>query len=403
MIIFFKLICIFLLQKGLKEIWHDDKKLNSEEKFLRDFLLERKYEIDSNPSTPYEDLGVITDDEEMEREQEFEHKFNFRFEEPDKDFIKQYPRTVSESLRKDDGKRKEKRLMRKQRKCAEKQAKKNEIRELKALKKKEIEAKLEKLKKLAGDELNVNIEDVEGDFDPVAYDRRMAELFNKEYYENADENEDKPSFSDDSDVSDEENVNLDFSNEQENKNDASESKVNHSAKGNGESSKGPTTRRKKRNAKFWNAVAKEKPLFDPNEKTFEEYYNEYYALDYEDILGDTITRFKYRNVPANSFGLTNEEILKLDDKQLNAWASLKKVTAYRTDREEKYDIMAYAKKALDEEKKKRILNANYNKRKKRKHDNGVAGVDDNRLLAYGVNPKKIRNKIKYGSSKVEKK
>lgn len=45
------------------------------------------------------------------------------------------------------------------------------------------------------------------------------------------------------------------------------------------------------------------------EKSFEEYFNEYYALEYEDIIGDgLITKFKYRTVPANDFGITIDEV-----------------------------------------------------------------------------------------------
>lgn len=56
----------------------------------------------------------------------------------------------------------------------EKQARKDEIKELRALKKKEIEEKLRKLKILAGDDgLPLNVDDLEADFDPTVYDKRM--------------------------------------------------------------------------------------------------------------------------------------------------------------------------------------------------------------------------------------
>lgn len=111
------------------------------------------------------------------------------------------------------------------------------------------------------------------------------------------------------------------------------------------------------------ALARKKPLFNPKEKTFEEYFNEYYALDYEDIIGDTPTRFKYRDVESNDFGLSTDEILEADERQLNAWASLKKVTAYRTSQEEFFDRKAYQRKAEDVNKKKRILSIDFGGKK----------------------------------------
>ena len=67
-----------------------------------------------------------------------------------------------------------KRAEKKQRKNLERKQKLEEIKRLKNLKKKEILDKMKRLKLVAGDEnLPVNINDLNADFDPKEYDRRM--------------------------------------------------------------------------------------------------------------------------------------------------------------------------------------------------------------------------------------
>ncbi|EFO28278.1 hypothetical protein LOAG_00202 [Loa loa] len=266
--------------KGLKEAWNDTN-LDESEKFLRDYLLNKKYDVEGDDGVPlYEEIvNVEKDEEELERENEFERKYNFRYEEPDQDF------------------------------------------------------------KLAGDEdLPLNVDDLEADFDPTAYDKRMKEIFSSQYYkEIVDENKEKPVFSDASDVSTDDSDYDSFEVHKERKENAD----NITEDCNDDEALVP----EKNQVVFGNDASEE--------KSFEEYFNEYYALEYEDIIGDgLITKFKYRSVPANDFGITVDELLNADDRQLNAWASLKKATAYRSEAEELYDIKAYKKKALNLLKKK---------------------------------------------------
>ena len=67
------------------------------------------------------------------------------------------------------------------------------------------------------------------------------------------------------------------------------------------------------------------------QKYLDKLLEEYYELDCEDVIGGgkVKARFKYRTVPKEDYGLTQEEILLLDDKQMNQLVSMKKLRPYR--------------------------------------------------------------------------
>lgn len=197
----------------MHDYWNDPS-LNENEKFLRDYVLNKRYldndedDSDNGCDETNGDTKLIVekvdpvkvdlseDEEIIENQETFEKKYNFRFEEPDPEFIKSYPRTINDTLRRKENKRKLKREEYKKRKEAEKQKKKEEIKRLKNLKKQEIEEKIDKIKKITGNEdLNLDIGDLDKDFDAAEHDKRMQELFDTEYYQN-NVDETKPEFSD---------------------------------------------------------------------------------------------------------------------------------------------------------------------------------------------------------------
>ena len=68
----------------------------------------------------------------------------------------------------------------------------------------------------------------------------------------------------------------------------------------------------------------------PKDKQIKNIVDEYLnKMDYEDLVAGIPCRFKYRTVPAESFGLTTEELLLADDTELNKYVSLKKISTYR--------------------------------------------------------------------------
>lgn len=75
---------------------------------------------------------------------------------------------------------------------------------------------------------------------------------------------------------------------------------------------------------------KDKMTEEEKKQYLDNLLDEYYNLDFEDVIGggQVKTRFKYMKVASQDFGLTEDEILLLDDNQLNKLVSLKKYRPY---------------------------------------------------------------------------
>ncbi|KIJ51364.1 hypothetical protein M422DRAFT_244542 [Sphaerobolus stellatus SS14] len=281
--------------------------------------------------------GPIQDgDEEFEELAEtFEISYNFRFEEPDAAVIQTHPRNIESTVRRKDDKRKEARERRKQRKEEELQKKKEEVRRMKALKMKELRQKLEKIGEEGGVEIDpdaLGAFDLDGEWDPERHEKQMAELYNDDYNAEAPgEEEDileKPQWDDDVDIGD-------IVEDQEDDEPASSSNKKKKKK-----------KKKQNDAEMEDGVdidamdADELPAADDEEwdgteemrkRKVQEYLDEIYSMDFNDMVGDMPTRFHYTQVAPQSYSLTPAEILLATDKELNEFMSIKKIAPYRKD------------------------------------------------------------------------
>ncbi|XP_022688163.1 protein KRI1 homolog isoform X2 [Varroa jacobsoni] len=428
----------------LKRLWTEagEEKLDEAEKFLRDYVLNKRYLTSKDDDFKFE-VDFSEDEKDIEEMNEFEHKYNFRFEDPDPDFIKRYPRTIEDSMRRKDTRRADKKAERKARKEQERVQLREEINRLKSMKKKEILSKIDKLKNIAGNaDIAFNDADIDGDFDPEEHDRRMVELFasydeeaGEDFYPELEEDDhdlddlryddwdkyegEKIQFEDEGSEDNEDQYNdlekdhapgfsgLSQSIQSSKVPEKAESQSNLSSSGEaietghgnvnssdldennviqrketdgiertsegkllirGKKSAKLTLRdilpqnkeKKRRKSKFAEALARNKPTFDPErDQKFEKYFDEYYKLDFEDVVGGLQTRFKYRQVIPNDFGLSTEEILNAHDKELNKWCTLKKMVQYRSEEEENKDLHVYNKRKDHMHLKQKILASVY--------------------------------------------
>ncbi|CAG8796731.1 31648_t:CDS:2, partial [Racocetra persica] len=165
-----------------------DPSVDKDEAFLIDYILNRGW-IDKNATRipTYEELILEHHDKENDEFEEaadnFESKYNFRFEEEGGTKVASYSRDVVDSVRRSDNKRKIQRQIRSERKNDEKKRKMEELKRLKNLKKKEIFEKLQKIKEITGNEtVGFDEIDLEEGFDPEKYDEKMKNIFDSNYY-----------------------------------------------------------------------------------------------------------------------------------------------------------------------------------------------------------------------------
>lgn len=375
----------------LKSYWSRPD-LDEREKYLRDFMLNKAYRSQDSDDEEYPSYDKLVadiqeDEETLQHQENFEREYNFRFEEPNANVIPRLNRVIEDSVRSKDNKRALKRQEVKERKQREKDQKQEEIRQLKNLKKKEILEKLEQLKEVTGNpSVGFSAQDIEEDFDPTAHDKMMQKYFGEDFYE--EDELQKPEFADDID----DGIDADdwdawegpsgsTQHEQggETTEDYDEAVRGEEGGGGGDEpfaedanfnmdadfdprSATYTSGKKKKKSKFKQIIEKNKPTFEEacqkyegSDHPFGDYLDDYFKLDCEDIIGGDIKcRFRYRKTVPNDYGLTVEEILRCPDKELNSWASIKKITQFRNNDDEMFEVRKY-KKAKVQRKKINVL------------------------------------------------
>lgn len=81
----------------LEKFWGDEEKLDENEKFLRKYILTQGWIDRENMSGNGEDS-----EEDEERMDKFEEKYNFRFEEPGGAQITTYERNITDTVRQEE-------------------------------------------------------------------------------------------------------------------------------------------------------------------------------------------------------------------------------------------------------------------------------------------------------------
>ncbi|EES98391.1 Hypothetical protein GL50581_4473 [Giardia duodenalis ATCC 50581] len=276
------------------------------DKFLMNYLQSQAWLQDEVSERSSTDLKDVSDSEkQLEAQDLYEDAYNHRKEEDTRQIIN-YARNVFRSIRETRSKRAEARQRKKERVANDALMRKSEIAKKKAEKRAEI---MDELKKLA-EESGIPLEKLqqhplfdEKDFDGNDLREVMDQLFDDNFYNDAPENEDpgeKPVFSSMSeDVSEE-----DYEN-------------------NFENSTGSDSRHA-------NEQDEHEAELEPHIKAkLDRHMNELNMMDEVDYVpGFGPVRFRYTSVAPNNFGLTDEDLLMVPEKELDKIMATRHMVPY---------------------------------------------------------------------------
>ncbi|KAF9047752.1 KRI1-like family C-terminal-domain-containing protein [Panaeolus papilionaceus] len=323
-----------------------------------------------------EDTGLLSEASFDSLADHFEASYNHRFEEPDAAIIATFPRNLEGTLRRTDTTRKEARERRKARKQEELERKKEEVKRMKALKKREVKRKLgmiglegglKRLQRLGEDgsdedgdeefEEAVRELDLEGEWDPEKHDRQMKGLFEGQEVDfdgiggAEDEDEDvkcdedgKPVWDDDIDIGDiplvdDDEVDMPFGMGMDisddggpKANDKKDKKKKKKKKKSGDDDEGVDIDAMDADVQpTFNDDGEEEwdGTEEMRKRKLNEYMDQIYGMDFNDVVGGMPTRFKYTQVKPDALALNPVEILMATDKELNEYVGIKKYAPYR--------------------------------------------------------------------------
>jgi protein KRI1 len=325
------------------------------ETFLSNFLSSRAWIPTS--TIAFQELESDDDDEER-RAEDFEEAYNLRFEDPEKSNEKllSHARDAAAKYsvrREEKSGRKAQREKEREKKEEEKRKRETDRARLKKLRMEQMEGKIEKIREAAGlSGKTVDFGDwatvLEEDWDDARFDDEMKKRFGEDYYEGEgiDGSDDgstnhsrrkkpkKPKWEDDIDINDlvpdfeegdEPNPAITLTDEED------------------EVSEDTGSLPKRKIQKKDRADAKATARRD--RRLIEALVDQSLPLETAASSSKTFTPFRYRETSPTAFGLTPLDILAADDAQLNEFAGLKKLAAFRDSERKKKDKKKLGKKA----------------------------------------------------------